>query len=256
MKVAPYIAYKATKHDLKCRDTQFELDKIYSVPNPVEEPKLCTSDGFHYCDKLTDVFKYYSYNDNDIVINNNRFFEIEVLGYVNSPDSCNNDKRVTTSFRFVRELSKEEIKQALSVKKKEDHDKKMNINVLRKLQTEFPQVIIGGSLGLYLHGIELPRVMKNGVTEMDIIIPYYIKLSNAQELKSRSGNDFDFSIIFEGIKLDVKIDNKQKYDIIELDGFKYKVSLLEYILAAKINYALKGQEKHKNDIHRIVGKIR
>jgi hypothetical protein len=47
--------YKAFDNDLKCRDYQFEIGKLYEISEPI---KICNT-GFHYCENLKDVYEYY-----------------------------------------------------------------------------------------------------------------------------------------------------------------------------------------------------
>lgn len=53
--------YKATLHDLTCRQHQFEIGKKYSVKGPIV---LC-GNGFHFCKNLADVFGYYEFKLSD-----------------------------------------------------------------------------------------------------------------------------------------------------------------------------------------------
>lgn len=58
------------------------------------------------------------------------------------------------------------------------------------------------------------------------------------------------------IKVDYRIDPKQRYEIIEYDGFKFKVSNLLTILEAKMRYAmLPNGKKHKSDLEEMVIKV-
>ena len=51
------IAYKGFDRDLKCRDEQFLVGATYGKMNSnLLNPRLCSSDGYHYCDNLIDVF--------------------------------------------------------------------------------------------------------------------------------------------------------------------------------------------------------
>ena len=47
--------YKGFDKDLKCRDFQYEIGKIYEEPTA----ELCNS-GFHACERPLDVFRYYA----------------------------------------------------------------------------------------------------------------------------------------------------------------------------------------------------
>lgn len=98
--------YKGTNKNLVCRDYQFEIGKQFDMPT--DQPiKMCSS-GFHFCDKISKVFNYYS------VTNGNRFFEVKALvrrwkkdGYYMTEQS--NDKMVAKSIIFTRELTIDEI---------------------------------------------------------------------------------------------------------------------------------------------------
>ena len=98
--------YKGTDKDMKCRDYQYEMGKQHDMPDN-SEIKICRS-GFHFCDKIRDVFGYYD------VQRGNRFFEVRALirrwnknGYYTIEHE--HDKMVAKSIQFVRELTTEEI---------------------------------------------------------------------------------------------------------------------------------------------------
>ena len=88
--------YKAFDSELKCREFQFEVGQTYELPGPL---KLCEN-GFHYCEKLNDIFNYYPTNYNT------RVCEIEALGDIASEAN----KSCTLKIKLIRELSKDEIK--------------------------------------------------------------------------------------------------------------------------------------------------
>lgn len=293
-------AYKGFNSELKCRNEKFEIGITYSKPSN-DKPKLCSSDGYHYCNTLSNVNEHYPF------ANNNRYCIIEILGNYTEDKS----KGITTSFRIIRELTTEEIrtmstnydysnsfidsiesdldktkdnrdKNEASIKTKVENQalidalvkeelkkhseieknkakeqtqkiaKAMRLDLVRKFQKQYPHTQICGSVGLFLHGIELKRFTRD-INDFDIITPYYTKFEHLpcgvliDEISSegRSGNDFKECITIEGIKADVRIDNTQKYDIIEFDGFKYKVSVLEAIWAAKLRY---NNPKHNADL--------
>ena len=118
--------YKGTAHDMRCRDYQYALGEVYTMPEDAEIIE-CTS-GFHLCKNLDDVFTYYD------IGNNNRFFEVHALvrkedyerygkytkeyeeslkkgGIINYFLSHNPivDKLVAKSIIFKRELTPDEI---------------------------------------------------------------------------------------------------------------------------------------------------
>jgi hypothetical protein len=230
------IGYKGFDKDLKCKKDQFVIGETYTKPdNP--NPRLCTSDGFHYCNKLSDVSEYYSFHND-----NNRFCEVEILG--SFTDDYN--KSTTTSLKVLREIPKEKIQDLLLIEN-------MNLDKVRKIQEKYPIVHIGGSIGLFLHGIRLER-WKNAQTDIDLISPYFILFESSDDADveyidgDKSGNDFDENFIFDGVKVDLRIDPKQRYEFIEFGGFKYKVSKFETIMEAKTKYAANRQVKHKEDI--------
>lgn len=98
--------YKGTEKDMKCRDYQYEMGKQHDMPEG-SKIDICRS-GFHFCDKISNVFRYYS------VERGNRFFEVRALvrrwnknGHYTIEHE--NDKMAAKSIQFVRELTTEEI---------------------------------------------------------------------------------------------------------------------------------------------------
>ena len=87
--------YKAFNKDLQCRDYQFVVGSVFTKEGKLE---IC-SNGFHFCEKLKDIFEYYPKTMDT------RVCEVEALGEV----ITEGDKSVTSSIRITRELSREEI---------------------------------------------------------------------------------------------------------------------------------------------------
>ena len=120
--------FKGTDKDMRCQDYQYELGKQFDLDEDVE-PVVC-SKGFHFCKSLENVFRHYKIGDG------HRFFEVEALvrksdldpkkkdyaKYANVacrpyyPSSHYDDKYAAKSIRFVRELTVDEVFEAVSNK--------------------------------------------------------------------------------------------------------------------------------------------
>lgn len=233
------IAFKGFDKDLKCRGEQFSIGSVFSKPITAGcKPTLCTDQGYHYCDNLKDVFSYYPDKDG------NRFCEIEVLG----PETSDAYKSISTTIKILRELSREEVKAIR-------YRPTRTLQIVKKLQQTYPHFIIGGSVALYLHGVLLDRWINDSKKDIDIITPYYtliqhtddINVTNGETTKS-SGCDFDYATEVGGIKVDVLIDPKARYEVKTCEGVHYKVVPLLKIVEAKLRYALAGNDKHTEDL--------
>ena len=122
--------FKGTDKDMRCKgDYQYELGKQFDLDADVE-PVTC-SKGFHFCKDLESVFRYYKIGDG------NRFFEVEALVKKsalepkNKSNVCSEldqwskmymsfapkeDKYAAKSIRFIRELTVDEVFEAVSNK--------------------------------------------------------------------------------------------------------------------------------------------
>ena len=87
--------YKVFNSDWTCRGFQYEVGKIYEHDGEIS---LC-SEGFHFCRKASDCFRYYEFNSN------NKVAEIEAIGLVESDDT----KSVTNKIRIIKELTWHEV---------------------------------------------------------------------------------------------------------------------------------------------------
>ena len=108
--------YKGTDRDMRCKNYQFTmLDAHYMADNV--EIELCES-GFHFCQKLRDVFRYYN------IGGGNRFFRVRALVRKSDVDAAlkrskdpfvamclfdNGDKLVSKAIKFLCELTPGEI---------------------------------------------------------------------------------------------------------------------------------------------------
>jgi hypothetical protein len=134
---------------------------------------------------------------------------------------------------------------------------KKHIDILKKIQTKYPDFIVVGSLALFLNNIALSR-FKNFKGDIDIV-----SLTNKyKSLKSESsnegvpsGNDFQESFKYNGVKIDTVWDANYPFIEVDYDGFRFKVSDLNRVMFYKINYAIKGSQKHIDDIDEILPQL-
>lgn len=144
-------------------------------------------------------------------------------------------------------------------KKDERLDNKMRLTTVKALQEVNPNLIIGGSISLYLQGVRLERFY-DGEVDYDITLPFYQKLISKNGITINedgedrpSGSDYGETILIDNIKADIRIDPKQKYEAVNYKGFEYKVVPLVTIIKAKAEYALtKWGTKHRNDLFEMI----
>lgn len=257
---------KGTDKDMKCRGYQYEFGKLYYIdekgetqstgeesviiPSKLPKPIVCGKGGLHYCDTLERVFKHY---------NEGRYFQIEILGDVEGDE----EKYSTNLFRFIKEIPAEEVKKERVNIRERIIEEQFKLETIQKLQTEFPTLILGGSVSLYLHGIRLKR-FTNWNGDFDFVAPYWqdftqAKVAHITEEKDffkdeegyESDDNFQFHsrLYINGKKSDVRVEPKQRYEIVDYKGFKYKLVPILETIEAKMHYA-KGRkgDKHKEDI--------
>ena len=89
--------YKVFNPDFTCRGFQYEAGKTYKTDG---RPILCCN-GFHFCEKVSDCFNYYSFDPR------NKVAEVEALGEVVTEED--GGKSCTNEIKIVREVSWEEM---------------------------------------------------------------------------------------------------------------------------------------------------
>ena len=143
-------------------------------------------------------------------------------------------------------------------KKDERLDELMLLPTVRILQELNSNLIIGGSISLYLQGVRLKRFESGGV-DYDITLPFYQIIESSSKItvmdgeERPSGSDYGETVLINGVKADIRIDPTQKYKVLEYKGFKYKIVPLEIIIKAKSEYALtKWGLKHKQDLQEMI----
>lgn len=240
--------YKGLKKDLKCLNYQFKMGENHKIEGKIG---LCFK-GFHFCERLTDVFKYYAHNDSNI------FCEVEPSGDIIK----GGDKHCSNNLKIIRQLSEEEISKIVEKELAEKMDRIFCLDIIKKLQDKY-NFMIGGSISLHIAGYTLDR--ESGKIDLDIIMPYYQKLEGDDELEieefdgKSSGNDYSQTYAISSkdgrfLKADVRICPQQVYDIQEYKGVKYKICDIMTTLEAKCRYAMEGNKKHKEDIMFLLNK--
>lgn len=86
---------KGMDRDMQCRGYQFEVGKEYKINSGGRPLELCSDTVFHYCKSLSQVHNYYDCNNE-----NNRYFEIEVLG----EEITGGEKCGSNHIKIVREI--------------------------------------------------------------------------------------------------------------------------------------------------------
>lgn len=141
--------------------------------------------------------------------------------------------------------------------------KRMQLEKVKWLQNKYPNLIVSGSIALFLHGCRTKRWEASFFTpDIDLILPFYFpiegeKIKEYWEEQHASGSDFQEVYNFEGTKLDTRVDANQRWEHIKYDKYTYKVSDPLDIIQAKIKYSKQpgpNSTKHKQDLYDMIGK--
>lgn len=142
---------------------------------------------------------------------------------------------------------------------------KLGLHIVRAVMAVFPDVIVTGGVGMYLHGVRYKRwsnqyMSSENSWDIDLICPYFVNISSKVphiEYLGRDDESKGFTTIFlyDGMrKIDFVVDPNQRWEEVQLEGFTYRVSLLEDIWRAKIEYGSHGNMKHIYDLYDVCGK--
>lgn len=83
--------FKGTNDEFKCRDKKYAIKEVFRHDGEID---VCSS-GFHFCDNLMDVYKYY------LPYRNNRYFLIKSGENTKKRDS----KYVCDTIKFMEEIT-------------------------------------------------------------------------------------------------------------------------------------------------------
>lgn len=240
--------YKGFDENLKCRDFQYEIGKVYAIDKT--DLKICKK-GFHFCYDLNDIGDFYPFptvESQDIFGINykkNRYCEVEILGTVETADS----KSVTDIIKIVRELTETEV---IEIRNKKYWD------AAWELQQKNPQFLIGGSMALMMVGL-LP-VNSRVFHDLDITAPHYVAITDDLEpTPNGRSRGVASHAIYHGVKVDFFIAPTEKPKRIIFNGKKWNITNISTILKAKVEYIFdggpsEGNSKHKKDMEYIFGK--
>jgi hypothetical protein len=141
---------------------------------------------------------------------------------------------------------------------------KERLLIIKQLQDKYPTSHLGGSIGLFLHGVDLQRDLSKSDIDMtvaqEIDFSQPINIENLEE--SSSPEDFDYQFRYYPnagsvyVKIDINIRPEKKFVLIMHDGVEYRVSRIEDIIVWKHFYSMKGQGKHTDDLETIRTGIR
>lgn len=148
---------------------------------------------------------------------------------------------------------------------KTPRDQVYRLELVEKIQTRFPDTAIGGSISIFLHGIDLQRMCvdidlmstKDVAEEIkDLLVEEgYMFVS---EKPFNGSCDFDRCVVSSKkdergyqLKIDIKVVENLKYEIIEKNEFLFKAAPMSIIMEAKRRYAENGSMKHKQDLEYI-----
>jgi hypothetical protein len=132
------------------------------------------------------------------------------------------------------------------------------LKAVKDFQDRIPNSHVGGSIGLFLHGIDLKRSL--GQSDIDMTVEDYMpeKFANDKYDESSMPEDFDYKYRYAistqlYIKMDIRVCPEPTFEIINRNGIDYRVSKKRDILFWKDKYARKNVYKHTDDMFTITG---
>lgn len=136
------------------------------------------------------------------------------------------------------------------------------LEALKQFQCDYPESVLGGSIGLFLHGVDLKRDLT--MSDLDFCMPNCSRLVedrlNSELVKQHqenSGSDFRHKVNLnhkaEGYFTKVEVSERDCDFVYKTyGGFTYRLQPLSDILLWKAHYAFKGISKHKEDLKEII----
>ena len=138
------------------------------------------------------------------------------------------------------------------------------LEIYSSIEQVHPGCHIGGSIGLFLQGIDLGRdfiesdidicsFKPNGKEFKDIQKRYSeIGLASATDIDEISyRSEISEEGVTKKIKIEYKYDRTQDFNLIKYKGVTYKVTKPEIILGWKVLFASRGSKKHRADLDKL-----
>lgn len=136
------------------------------------------------------------------------------------------------------------------------------LGVLKQFQRNYPESVLGGSIALFLYGVDLKRDLT--MSDLDFCMPDCTKLIEnrlnkeaVKNLQETSGSDFRYKVNLnhktEGYFTKVEVSERDCDFVYKTyEGSIYKLQTLSDIILWKAHYAFKGIPKHREDLQEII----
>ena len=138
------------------------------------------------------------------------------------------------------------------------------LEIYKSIESVHPGCHIGGSIGLFLHGIDLGRTFIDSDIDICSFKPNGKEFKDLQKRYSETGlasstdmdevtykSEIEEDGVEKRIKIEYKYDRTQDFKLIEYKGVTYRVTLPEIILGWKVLFACRGSKKNREDLDKL-----
>lgn len=129
------------------------------------------------------------------------------------------------------------------------------LELVRSLQNKYPDLYLGGSLALLMYGIDLRRDGRdigdldfNKIRDEIDLVPGATNRYEDDMEGDKDSIEMTYRLEYKGESIDIEINKFCDCEYIGYKGNEYKVASIHTILGKKFKYALKGTQKHIDDI--------
>ena len=138
------------------------------------------------------------------------------------------------------------------------------LEIYKAIESVHPGCHIGGSIGLFLHGIDLGRTFVDSDRDICSFKPTGKEFKDLQKRYSETGlasstdvdevtyrSEIEENGVEKKIKIEYKYDKTQNFKVVEYKGVTYRVTLPQMILGWKVLFACRGSKKHRADLDKL-----